>query len=490
MDGIKSSINPMLSLDYILTADENKWFDRKSAKLRVADIAPIISAFANAEGGTIVIGVDEKQRFIEGVDSVGAQKVNEFVLSPKDCCKPMPEYKEEFLDVKNVKGEKDRLLLLHIFSNPDQVIRTNNDSTYLRIGDRTKELKGEDLRNLEYSKGLRHYEDECSFDATIEDLDADLLDTYREKLQASDIPYWQILKSRGFVKKKNDQECLTNGAVLLFARDIQRFYPNSRVRFIRYDGTSAKTGTQMNIVRDYNIELPLLRILEKTREFIGLQLREFIALNPQTGRFQVVPEYPEFAWTEGIVNAVAHREYSMSGSYIRVSMFDDRLEIESPGKLPSMVTVDNIKETRYSRNPRIARVLTEFGWVRELNEGVKRIYADMEKFFLDDPEYSEPGASVRLVLRNNIVMRNLRKKDWTMESIGDEAWETLEDVEHQILVFMSEKKSVTRQELQNHLKRSGAFVTKRLSKLMDMGIVKSNGHTNDPKRTYSIVFRQ
>lgn len=230
MDGIRSSVNPILTMDYILTADENKWFDRKSAKLRVADIAPIISAFANAEGGTIVIGVDEKQRFIEGVDSVGAQKVNEFVLAPKDCCKPMPEFKEEFLDVINVKGEKDRLLLLHVFSNPDRVIRTNNDSTYLRIGDRTKEIKGEDLRNLEYSKGLRHYEDECNFDATIEDLDTDLLDTYREKLQASDIPYWQILKSRGFVKKKDNLEYLTNGCVLLFAHDIQRFYPNSRVR--------------------------------------------------------------------------------------------------------------------------------------------------------------------------------------------------------------------------------------------------------------------
>ncbi len=82
------------------------------------------------------------------------------------------------------------------------------------------------------------------------------------------------------------------------------------------------------------------------------------------------------------MNAVTHREYGMTGSYIKVSMFDDRLEILSPGKLPSIVTIDNIRDTRFSRNPRIARVLTEFGWVRELNEGVKRIYEDMEDFFL------------------------------------------------------------------------------------------------------------
>jgi len=380
--------------------------------------------------------------------------------------------------------------MLHIDSSYDQVIRTNNDSTYIRIGDRTKELRGEDLRNLEYSKGLRHFEDECNVDATIDDLDKELLTYYRDKLQAGNMSFENILKARGFIKNKQGHLYLTNGCVLLFARDVQRFYPNCRIRFVRYDGTLAKTGTEMNIVRDYNIELPLLRIIDKTREFIGAQLREFVALNPRTGRFQTVPEYPEFAWTEGIVNAVTHREYSMMGSYIHVSMFDDRLEIESPGKLPNMVTIENIKETRYSRNPRIARVLTEFGWVRELNEGVKRIYSDMEKFFLEEPEYSEPGQSVKLVLRNNILMRNLRKTDWTVESIGEDLWNSLDETEHQILVFMSEKKAVTRLELQNHLFRSNSFVSKHLSRLIDMGIVRPNGNKHDPKRTYSIVYKR
>lgn len=85
----------------------------------------------------------------------------------------------------------------------------------------------------------------------------------------------------------------------------------------------------------------------------------------------------KFIMKNGTLNAVTHREYAMSGSYIKVSMYDDRLEIKSPGKLPNIVTVDNIQETRYSRNPRISRVLTGFGWVRELNEGVKRIYSDI-----------------------------------------------------------------------------------------------------------------
>lgn len=486
MSDIRSKINPVLTLSYILEKDENKWFDRKSARVKVADIAPLISAFANADGGTIVLGIDEKTREIEGVDSIGTVKINEFVTAPKDCCKPMPSFREEFLDVVNREGKADHLLLLHIEATHEQVVRTNNDSTFLRMGDRTKELKGDDLRNLEYSKGIRVYEDECNPDASMDDLDKELLHAYCEILQAGDLPYEQVLEARGFIKKHHGNKYLTNAAVLLFARNIQQFYPNCRIRFVRYEGTSAKIGTEMNIIRDINIEMPLLRIIDKTRDFIKTQLREFIALNPNTGRFQVVPEYPEFAWYEGIVNAVTHREYAMVGSYIRVTMYDDRLEIESPGKLPNIVTLDNIMETRYSRNPRIARVLTDFGWVRELNEGVKRIYSDMAKFFLDAPIYSEPEQAVRLVLKNNIVMRNLRKTDRAVDSVGKDVWDSLREVERQVLVYMSGKTFVTKSEIQRHLSRSNGFVSKIITRLLSLGVIKANGTTHDPKRSYSL----
>lgn len=123
-------------------------------------------------------------------------------------------------------------------------------------------------------------------------------------------------------------------------------------------------------------------------------LREFQFLGPD-GTFQTVPEYPEFAWFEGLVNAVTHRDYSFRGDYVRISMFDDRLEITSPGKLPSIVTLDNMRTTRYSRNPRIARTLIEFGWVRELNEGVQRIYGEMQRMLLHDPTF-DYGASQHL----------------------------------------------------------------------------------------------
>lgn len=486
----RSVYQPFLTLDYIVNESENKIFDRKSSKIKAADLAPIISAFANADGGTVVIGVADKTREIEGIDGIGIDYINNLISAPKDLCVPMPQYKEEFLQIINNKGQKDRLLLLHIEPSSEQIVRTHNNSTYLRVADRTKELKGEDLRNLEYSKAVRHYEDECHPDATIDDLDSELLNMYRGRLQAEGLSFEDILKARGFMRKQGDTYKLTNAAVLLFAKNIIQFYPNCRIRFVRYDGTKARTGTDINITRDYNIELPILKIIQAAKEFISNQLREFTALDTKTGRFQTVSEYPEFAWLEGIVNAVTHREYAMTGRYILVSMYDDRLEIESPGKLPNIVTIDNIKETRYSRNPRIARLLTDFGWVRELNEGVKRIYSDMNKFFLDDPIYSEPEQSVRLVLKNNIVMRNLRRTDRAVEYVGENIWKQLDALDRAILAYMASNIEVSRSMLANYLKKSDATIANHLKVLIELGVVNPNGGIHDPGRTYSIVYSE
>ena len=410
MNEVYSKINPMLTIKYLTTEHENKYFDRKSAKIKPSDISDLISAFANAEGGTIVIGISDKKKTLEGIDSFGEDKINSFINAPKDCCKPMPGFQEEFLDIINENGKKDRLLLLHIHASVDQIIRTTNDSTFLRIGDKTRELKGVDLRNLEYSKSTRHYEDECNTDAEIDDLDEKLIADYKHRIGADDLSTYQVLKARGFIRKVNGVERLTNAAVLLFASTVTQFYSNCRIRFIRYDGTSAQVGTRMNIIKDVNIEEPLPRIIEKAKQFLSIQLREFTALDPKTGLFKTQAEYPEFAWLEGIVNAVVHREYAMTGNYIRVTMYDDRLEILSPGKLPNLVTVNNIQETRFSRNPQIARVLTEFGLVRELNEGVKRIYADMKEHNLDAPVYTENDQAVTLILKNNIEQRHIKEK--------------------------------------------------------------------------------
>lgn len=481
---IQSHINPFLNLEYMQNENENKYFDRKSAKIKPADLAPLISAFANADGGTIVIGISDKSRRLEGINSVGEERVNGLIAARKDCCKPMPQCDEEFLEIENEEGQQDRLLLLHVQKSIDQIIRTSDDRTYLRIGDKTKELRGEDLINLEYAKSTRHFEDEINRDATLEDLDEELLREYRHRLDADESTDWQVLNARGFIKKVDDRDYLTNAAVLLFARNIAKFYPNCRVRFLRYEGDSAKTGTRINIIRDKSIELPLLRIIDAAREFIATQLREFTMLDVREGKFRVVPEYPDFAWLEGIVNAVTHREYAMSGNFIKVSMYDDRLEVESPGRLPNIVTLENIKETRYSRNPRISRVMTEFGWVRELNEGVNRIYSDMAEFFLDEPVYSENGETLKLVLKNNIVMRRMRRELYALNNVGISVWRQLDYMEQAILAYILNRGNASRAQLAAYVGKSDNTVRARLNNLMKRKLIKSKGNKYDPNRTY------
>ena len=484
-----SALNRMLTLDYILHEKENKYFDCKSAQIKPPDLAPLISGFANADGGTIVVGISDKTRTLEGIDFVGHDKINDFINAPKDFCQPMPRYQEEFLDIVNADGEPDRILLLHIQESEGQIVRNIQGRTWLRIADRTKELHGDDLKNLEYAKSTRCFEDEPNWDAVIEDLDADLLTQYKEIIGAEQQTDEQVLHARGFIKRVQGKGYLSNAAVLLFARNISQFYPNCRIRFLRYDGTYAGVGTKINIIRDKSIELPLLRIIEETKTFIATQLREFTMLNVSSGKFQIVPEYPEFAWLEGIVNAVTHREYAMSGGYIKVSMYDDRLEIESPGKLPNIVTLENIKETRYSRNPRISRVLTEFGWVRELNEGVNRIYKEMADYFLDAPDYTEPKESVRLVLRNNIVMRRKRQELHTIDHVGPAVWDKLDRIQQMLLTYMINHGPASRSDLSVYVEnRSAGTILARLNVLISMGIVKANGSKFAPNRTYEAIL--
>ena len=282
----------------------------------------------------------------------------------------------------------------------------------MRVADSSRQLSAEEILELEYSRGIRSFESKIVAEATLDDLDAELIEEYRQIVGATETtdPI-ELLRARGVIKGGQDAPKITVAAIILFAKIPTQFLPSARVRFLRYEGTVVKSGAEFNAVKDVTLEKPLHRMLSEGKSLLANQMREFQQLTKE-GVFRRIPEYPEFAWLEGLVNAITHRDYSIQGEYIRVSMFDDRIEFLSPGKLPSIVTVQNIQHTRFSRNPLIARVLSDFGWVWELNEGVKRIYSDMESFFLEPPVFSEPnGNTVLLSLKNNIAMRSVRRME-------------------------------------------------------------------------------
>lgn len=131
------------------------------------------------------------------------------------------------------------------------------------------------------------------------------------------------------------------------------------------------------------------------------QVREVIRLDEATGQFVSIPEVPRYAWLEAIVNAITHRSYSLHGDHIRVVLFDDRVEVSSPGRLPGPVRIDNIRQTRFSRNPRISRVLADLGLVQELNEGMSRMFDEMTLAGLPEPLLRQSEAGFRLSLFNS-----------------------------------------------------------------------------------------
>lgn len=356
---VVSSENTELTYQYLVNNPENKYFDRKSAQIKLADLAPIVSSFANAEGGTIVLGISDKTRRLEGIDSFGEVKIASFEAVCKEQCHPMPDHTTEFLPIMNDSGKEDRLLLIHIQPSFDTVVFTNKDEAYLRVADKSIEMKGEDLRNLEYAKGVRHYEEELNKEAEIEDLDETLVEEFKKKIGAEGLDTERVFRARNLMYDRKGKSYLTNAALLLFAKDALRFHPNCRIRFVRYNGTEKKVGAEYNVIKDKSFDEPLLKLIPTVNEFIATQLRDITKLSPDA-RFETQPEYPTFAWEECIANSVAHRIWSLRGAHILVEMYDDRLEITSPGKLPNNITVDNICDFRYSRNPIICRVLCAF----------------------------------------------------------------------------------------------------------------------------------
>ena len=199
-------------------------------------------------------------------------------------------------------------------------------------------------------------------------------------------------------------------------------------------------------MKDERFENNIPNLIDELRMFLKASFRDYYFLDIKEGKFKKVPEYPEEAWLEGIVNALCHRSYNLQGNSIYIKHFDDRLEISNSGPLPAQVTIQNIKTERFARNPRVARVLEDMGYVRQLNEGVSRIYESMEKSMLSVPEYREANNNVYLVLRNKISNHSKTIHDSIIEKI-ESNWGKFNPTQHKILSYLLVNQKATKEEL-------------------------------------------
>ena len=475
---MNGGLNLNYSLEYLCFTPESQYLERKSARKKPRELLKTLIGFANADGGVLVIGVEDDGR-ITGFNHSKAHSIESFQQIDRELVSTPIMKRFDIIPVTNEAGESDNILIICVDPSVNRVIVAPNDVVYLRQGDETIELSYERRRMLEYDRGQRYVEDELVLDATLEDIDEDLITEFQQHLGTEvSLSTVEVLKARNLYR----DEYITKAGILLFGKDPSRFLPQARLKFVRFGGTEMGLGQDFNVIKSIEFNKALPRVITESREFIKTQLRDFQTLQDD-GIFTTVPEYPEFAWFEGIVNAVTHRDYSVHGDHIRVLMYDDHLSIESPGKLPNIVTIENIREERFSRNPRIARILSEFGWVREMNEGVKRIYSEMAQYYLHDPVYTDPGNKVVLTLENSILTRQTRQENLLGTIFPN--YDELSLVEKRLVQYMyNTGEHLTTSKAMNIVNRSRSNVSKILGNLRALGIVEWFGSSPRDKRQY------
>lgn len=377
-------------VDWLLGAPEGQWLERKGPRIKARSLADLLVGFANAEGGLICIGVEDGR--IEGVDRAG-KLVNEWRQAAVDFTAPPVRHTFEILDCTNGRGKADHLVVIEVEAS-ERVHESVSGDTFLRIGDESRKLGPFMAQELRYDKGESTFDGRAQPDATSADLDNERVDAYVAAIRAGDRAD-AALRARGLLTDQKGVGAPTVAGLLVLGLDPQVHFPEAYVRLLRYRGSTRETGARSNVIQDVRLAGPIPDQIDSSRRRLRRWLPSAIRLG-RGGRFGRETFVPEPAWLEAIVNATIHRSYAAGGDHIRVELFDDRLEIESPGRLPGLVRVDNIRHTRFARNPRIARAVADLGYGRELGEGVNRMYEEMGRAGLPEPVFVQTPASVRV----------------------------------------------------------------------------------------------
>ena len=399
----------MSDFEWILHQQEGQFFERKSCfdrsqgKVRrrpvrdVAwDVAETLAAMANADGGALVLGIEDDGA-VSGAD-YPEDRLKILRSAPKTHIKPAVKAR-----IREGKLDEKPVLLFEVDWSMEAHQLT--DGRYLlRIDDRNVPFPAGDIEAMKEGKRRRVTETRFVSEATLADLDLALIDRLGER-QGMRTSSEEILAHYRLAEGRNGRTVLTMAALLLFGKDPGRWHPRCGIDFVKYEGIERRVGAALNIIKRERIEGPLVLLIEKAYETIRPHLRERQRLVDLF--FEEKLEYPNFAWQETIVNAVAHRDYRYEGLGIEIWMFDDRLEIRSPGELVEPVTLERLlrrERIHASRNPRIVRVLSDFGYMREQGEGIPRIFEAMERDGLYPPGIRlEAEAIFTVTLRNTVA---------------------------------------------------------------------------------------
>nr|WP_309576168.1 ATP-binding protein [Moraxella osloensis] len=461
-----SKLNTQITLKYLQTQTENQYFERKGLgekDIKPSKIADEIIGMLNSDGGTLVFGVSDEGE-IQDLKILG-EKLDDYRKLVFDFIDPPCQIKREEVTI-----EDKLIFIFHVEQDLERIFhRKDNEKFFLRVADSNRELNHEQVKKLEYDKNIRRFEEEIEPDFDPEDLDTSLLQRYKEQINFKG-EILDLLYKKHLISKKDGIFSFRKSAVLLFAQDPEKYIPSASVRYIRYQGLESKTGAEHNVVKDERFEDNIPNLIDEIRKFLQISFKEYYFLDIDMGKFKKVPEYPEEAWLEGVVNALCHRSYNVQGNSIYIKHYDNRIEISNSGPLPAQVTVENIKTERFARNPRIARVLEDLGYVRQLNEGVSRIYESMEKSMLAKPVYKEQNGNIYLILQNNISTHEKTIHTDLMKKI-EKKWGDYNDTQQRILLFIFSLGGVTVGEVSELLGISTTTIRRYLNDFVSNNIL-------------------
>jgi ATP-dependent DNA helicase RecG len=390
-------------VERLRSTPEGQWFERKGPRIRGRALAEVLVGFANAEGGTVCIGIADGR--IDGVDA-SERLINEWRQAALDFSVPPVRYSFQLVDCTNVRGQMDHIAVLEVEAS-ERVHETAAGETFLRVGDENRRLGPFEAQELRYDKGDSNFDGRPVPDSNETDLDTQKVSRYLKTIKARPNSL-AALRARGLVIDQNGRSIPTVAGLLVLGREPHVHFPEAFVRLVRYRGSSRESGARSNVIDDIRLAGCITEQIAAARRRLRRWLPPALRLRSH-GRFQGDTLVPEAAWLEAIVNATIHRSYAIGGDHVRVEAFDDRLEVESPGRLPGLVRVDNIRTTRFARNPRIARALADLGYGREIGEGVDRMYHEMERAGLPDPVFVQSPASLRVTfLEDQLLARIVR----------------------------------------------------------------------------------
>jgi ATP-dependent DNA helicase RecG len=368
------------------------WFPED---VSVTRLAATMTGMANTDGGSILIGIAPRSGQVQGVSDI--EKTIELTFQAALLVDPAL-----VLPVPRVHsiGGSNPVQILWLTVPPGLPNVYSLEGSYLgRDGRQTNPLAARRLRQLLIERGAIQLETIAPPQATLEDLDPGQIDAYLDTLNRSggfskgagrDVG-WEILSQRGCLKRVDGDLRPTYAALLLFGRYPQQWLPNATILAAHFPGVAF---SDRFVKQDINGTLP--EQLHQAEAFVQANLRTVVRLAGLTR--QEGPEYPFEAVRELLVNAIAHRDYNLQGDNIHLNIFSDRLEVQSPGRLPGPVTLDNLLEARFSRNAVIVQVLSDMGFIERLGYGLDRVVTVLRQNQLRPPRFEETAGCFRVTL--------------------------------------------------------------------------------------------